>query len=129
MSEKTYITTQIDEESELYQRYEDFVDEKGHSSKSAATRELVRFALDEHESSDPAGGWTVLERVLLTASSVLAAIVALLPLLYFGGILTLTTTIAAGLVYLAASGSLALAVSYGLFRRTGPAVEAPGVSN
>ena len=112
---------------ELSKRYENYRDEND-MTDAEAMRSLIRSSLDSRDSPGPADGWTVLERVLLTASSVLAAIVALLPLLYFGGILTLTTTIAAGVVYLAASGSLALAVSYGLFRRTGPAVEAREVS-
>jgi hypothetical protein len=46
MGDKTYISSQVDEDSELYQRFEHYVDEKGHDNKSAAVRELVNSALE-----------------------------------------------------------------------------------
>ena len=53
MGQKKYITSQVDEDSELYQRFEAYVDEAGHDNKSAATRQLVKSALDQHEDDNP----------------------------------------------------------------------------
>jgi hypothetical protein len=117
MGDKAYITSQIDEESELYQRFEDYVEAKGHDNKSAAVRELVHSALLEKEAAaSRPGGYSALERALLTVSGGLAAIVLLLPLLYFAGIFPWEVTFAAGAVYLFISASLALGVSFGVFR-------------
>jgi hypothetical protein len=78
VSEKTYITSQVDEDSELYQRFEDFVEEKGHSNQSAAVRDLVRTGLDVHEGEHGSVWETVAQQALyaVTFSLLVAAISA-----------------------------------------------------
>jgi hypothetical protein len=78
VSEKTYITSQVDEDSELYQRFEDFVEDKGHSNQSAAVRDLVRTALDVHEGNRGSRWETVAQQSLYAVTfSLLAAVISL----------------------------------------------------
>ena len=112
---------------DLSKRYENYRDEND-MTDAEAMRSLIRSSLDSRDSPGPADGWTVLERVLLTTASVLAAVALFLPLLFFTGVLGQTATVLAMAVYLTASAGLAAGVSHGLFRRTGPAVEAREVS-
>lgn len=55
MGNKEYITTKVDEESDLYQRFEAYLEEAGHGNKSAATRQLVKSALDDWEDQQRPG--------------------------------------------------------------------------
>jgi len=67
-----YITTKVDEESDLYQRFDRYLEEAGHGNKAAATRQLVKSALDDWEEQaelgyDPDRPDTVLRALLYDA--------------------------------------------------------------
>jgi hypothetical protein len=72
VGDKQYITTKVDEESDLYRRFETYLEEAGHGNKSAATRQLVKSALDDWEEKqqpghDPERPDTVLRALLYDA--------------------------------------------------------------
>jgi uncharacterized integral membrane protein len=114
VSDQTYLSSRVDEESELYQRFEDFVEEKGHSNDSAAVRDLVRTGLDVHEGKHSTKWDLIAEQSLyaVTFGLVLATVslVVFVVLLAFSAFPSPLTLIAIGAVF----GGVLVAVGGGL---------------
>ena len=67
MGEKQYVAAQIDEDSPLYQQFEDYENSEGFESRSEAVRSLLRQGLDGGESGPSIGKWEMVAEQALYA--------------------------------------------------------------
>jgi len=117
---RTNIATQVEDESELLERFEEFEEETGYGNRSKAVRAALRRGLDEYE-SDGSNSYTLLEEWLLNVAAVVAGVALVLAV----GSLMPTMPVQAGVtvsaLLLLSSLAAVLAVHQGLLGRLGSA--------
>lgn len=124
MSDRHMLSAQLQTDSPLNERFEEFRECEGFESKSEAVRAAMRIGLDEYHSD----GRSALDELLLSTASNLATIAIVVALVAAAGLLTPATAGIVGGLSLLGAVALIAEVRYRALRSLGPLATAQEVS-
>lgn len=123
MGETKTLASKVDDESELFERFERFEDETGYGNRSKALRAALRRGLDAYEAEDQdQRSHTPVEGLFLSMASFLAAGSIFLLVLAFAGIVPLSAALDGGFASLVVAAAFVVVVWSGAVRRATGAV-------
>jgi hypothetical protein len=118
---RTNIATQVEDESELLERFEEFEEATGYGNRSKAVRAALRRGLDEFENEGDGGTYSLVEEWLLNVAAVVAGVALVLAVVSVVPSVPIQAGITVSALLLLSSLAAVLAVDQGLLSRLGAA--------